>query len=218
LFAAAFAARRRPGQSVVDEPGVSGMLGGAEDPFARLLVSDDRAEPLLAALEGPAVVIVLEGAPRCTALLAGWETTPIALMVRRELDTLPEPALPRELTARDDVPLEIAVRLVDDPDTVLGLLRRSDATFFAAVDAGGTVRATSGSRVSGEDAGVLLVNTDPAWRRRGIGTAMTALALHDARERGARRACLTATAAGQGIYARLGFAVAAAGTDCFRGS
>jgi hypothetical protein len=45
---------------------------------------------------------------------------------------------------------------------------------------------------------------------------MTALALHRARDRGARRACLSATAAGQGIYARLGFGVAALATDCFR--
>jgi GNAT superfamily N-acetyltransferase len=110
------------------------------------------------------------------------------------------------------------VRLVDDPDTVLALLRHSSAAFFAAVDAGGTVRATSGSRVSGEDAGVLLVNTEPGWRGRGIGTAMTALALRHARERGARRACLTATAAGRGVYARLGFEVAARATDCYRGS
>ena len=92
-------ARRRPGQAVVAEPGVSGLLGGAEDPFARLLVTDDRAEPV---------------------------------------------------------------------------------------------------------------------RGRGLGTAMTAPALRHARERGACRACLTATAAGQGIYERLGFEVAAIRVDCFR--
>jgi ribosomal protein S18 acetylase RimI-like enzyme len=108
------------------------------------------------------------------------------------------------------------VRLVDEPDVVLELLRRSPARFFAALDADGAVRATSASAVSGEDASVTFVNTDPAWRGRGIGTAMTALALRDARARGARRACLSATAAGQGIYARLGFSVAAFATDCFR--
>jgi ribosomal protein S18 acetylase RimI-like enzyme len=179
---------------------------------------DDRAEPVLAGLEGPAIAIVLDAAPRCAARLADWgETTPIALMVRPELDTLAEPALPGELTVREDVPLEEMVRLVDEPDVVLGLLRRSPARLFAAVDGDGAVRATSGSAVYGEDASVMFVNTDPAWRGRGVGTAMTAFALRDARARGGRRACLSATAAGQGTYARLGFAVAALATDCFRG-
>ncbi len=217
LYSAAFVARRRPGQRVVDAPGVSGMLGDAEDPYSRLLVTDDRAEPVLTALEGPAIAIVLDAAPGCAALLADWgETTPIALMVRPELDTLPEPALPAELTVRGDVPLEAMVRLVDEPDVVLGLLRHSPARLFAAVDGDGVVRATSRSAVYGEDASVSFVNTDPAWRGRGIGTAMTAFALRDARARGARRACLSATTAGRGIYARLGFSVAAFATDCFR--
>ena len=208
LWVSAFAARR----TGVAAPGVTGTLGSAEDPYARLLVTDDRAEPFLAALDGPAIAIVLDAAPRCTARLADWgETTPIALMVRPELETLPDLAL--DLEVRDDVPLEDMVRLVDDPDVVLGLLGRSRARFFAAVDGDGVVRATSGSAVHGEDASVMFVNTDPAWRGRGIGTAMTALALRDARERGARRACLTATAAGQGIYARLGFSVAASAVE-----
>jgi ribosomal protein S18 acetylase RimI-like enzyme len=162
---------------------VSGTLGSPEDPYARLLVTDDRGEPFLAALAGPAIAIVLDAAPRCAARLADWgETTPIALMVRPELDTLPEPALPAGLTVRDDLPLADVVQLVDEPDVVLGLLRRSPLSLFAAVDGDGVVRATSGSAVYGEDASVSFVNTDPAWRGRGIGTAMTALALHHARE------------------------------------
>jgi ribosomal protein S18 acetylase RimI-like enzyme len=234
LFTAAFAARERPGQPVVDEPGVRGTLGSPEDPFARLLVSDDRAEPLLAALDGPAVVIVLEGAPRCAALLAGWEATPIAAMVLRELNTLADLSLPGELTVRHverlpgdppGVPLADAVAAVvradpaaGSPEGLAAFVRQMPANvvLFAAVDAGGTVQATSGRGVYGEDASVTFVNTDPGWRGRGIGTAMTALALRDARAAGARRACLTATAAGRGIYERLGFGVAALGTDFFR--
>jgi len=44
-----------------------------------------------------------------------------------------------------------------------------------------------------------------AWRRRGIGQAMTASALHAAQDCGARRAFLDASATGAGLYLRLGF-------------
>src|SRR5262249_8071360 len=76
---------------------------------------------------------------------------------------------------------------------------------FAAVDRDGVVRATSGSGAFDIDATVFCANTDPEWRRRGIGHAMTAAALRGARERGVRRACLDATDAGRRIYSRLGF-------------
>jgi len=55
------------------------------------------------------------------------------------------------------------------------------------------------------DASVFFVNTDPGWRRRGIGQEMTAAALRAARQSGARRASLDASDAGRSIYSRLGF-------------
>lgn len=79
---------------------------------------------------------------------------------------------------------------------------------FAAVDARGSVRATGGFRVSGLDASVFFVNTQSLWRRRGIGRAMTATALHRARRAGAVRACLDASEAGVSIYRSLGFITA----------
>jgi ribosomal protein S18 acetylase RimI-like enzyme len=78
------------------------------------------------------------------------------------------------------------------------------------------VRATCGCDVVGMAASVMFVNTDPAWRGRGIGRAMTAFALRAAKERGARHACLDATAAGVSIYQRLGFEVVTPTTRFFR--
>ena len=80
-------------------------------------------------------------------------------------------------------------------------------SFFAAVDAGGAVRATSGAGAFGPEATVIFVNTEHGWRGRGIGRAMTAAALCAARDAGARRAGLDASPAGLPIYVRLGFDV-----------
>lgn len=49
------------------------------------------------------------------------------------------------------------------------------------------------------------VTTLPAVRRRGIGAALVAQALQQARQRGHRLAVLTATPVGYGLYQRLGF-------------
>ena len=40
----------RPGRPEIEEPGVHGLLSWADDPLARLLVTDDGAYDLLAAL------------------------------------------------------------------------------------------------------------------------------------------------------------------------
>jgi ribosomal protein S18 acetylase RimI-like enzyme len=49
------------------------------------------------------------------------------------------------------------------------------------------------------------VGTDPAFRRRGIGSWVTAEALLDARRRGYEIATLQASEAGMPVYERLGF-------------
>ena len=55
------------------------------------------------------------------------------------------------------------------------------------------------------DCGIYNVGTRAHARRRGLGTALTALHLHRARERGCRTASLQSTPEAQRLYAALGF-------------
>lgn len=220
-----------PGRPRVDAPGVRGLLGGTEDPRVRLLVTDDRARDALAALMRDArfgMISIFGAAARCVQLVAdrlGWSSDVVTGMVCRNLDVVPAPCVPSELTVRpvhrrvDDEPGGVALhdavataksaaRAIEQaPEDFAEYLRALPANFrlFAAVDRHGTARATSGSAVFGEYANVIFVNTEPGWRGRGIGQAMTSHALRAAQRSGARQACLDASAVGQSIYRRLGF-------------
>jgi ribosomal protein S18 acetylase RimI-like enzyme len=55
------------------------------------------------------------------------------------------------------------------------------------------------------DCGIFNVGTFPHARRRGLGTALTSLLLHDARDRGCTTASLQATPMAEHLYASLGF-------------
>jgi ribosomal protein S18 acetylase RimI-like enzyme len=146
-------------------------------------------------------------------------------MVRRDLRSLPSLEPPAGLELRrvlrspddgsDGVLLEHAVaaavradpRIQAPGDAFAGHLRSLPSTvrLFAAVDADGVVRATSGCDALGEEAIVFFVNTDPEWRGRGLGQTMTVLALRASRDRCARRVSLDATGAARRMYERLGF-------------
>ncbi|MEX1022549.1 MAG: GNAT family N-acetyltransferase [Dehalococcoidia bacterium] len=65
--------------------------------------------------------------------------------------------------------------------------------------------ATASVYHTGDVAGLYFVCTAPGARRRGIGAAMTWHACREAREVGARKAVLTASSMGRGVYERLGF-------------
>jgi ribosomal protein S18 acetylase RimI-like enzyme len=65
--------------------------------------------------------------------------------------------------------------------------------------------ATAELTVGGGVVGLYNISTLPAYRRRGIGTALTRRPLLDARERGYHTAILQAAPAGVGVYERVGF-------------
>jgi len=82
---------------------------------------------------------------------------------------------------------------------------RAPVQLFAAVDADGTIQATSAATASGTGGMVFGVGTMHAWRGQGVGTAMTAIAIRGAAELGATTLLLDATEMGARIYRRLGF-------------
>jgi ribosomal protein S18 acetylase RimI-like enzyme len=85
-----------------------------------------------------------------------------------------------------------------------GLLARADPREFHLLIARGAV-ATALAFDFGDDCGIYNVGTLERARRRGLGTALTARLLHEARARGRRTASLQATAMAERLYAALGF-------------
>lgn len=75
--------------------------------------------------------------------------------------------------------------------------------YLATVD--GKPASSAGVMMTGGIAGIYWVGTPVEYRRLGLGTAVTAAALHDAYGEGYRIGCLTASKLGWPIYARLGF-------------
>jgi GNAT superfamily N-acetyltransferase len=55
------------------------------------------------------------------------------------------------------------------------------------------------------DCGIYMVGTQPAARRRGLATALSAHAIEQARGRGCTTASLQSTEAAEGVYSRVGF-------------
>ena len=235
LYSGAFVARyghKSESDAVpLSEPGIRGVVSADEKRIVRLLLIDDRGYSRLAtevAVAQQGVAHVFERASRCDALLrgqSGWTADrPSTAMVLRDIHAVSIATLPDGLILRPvkrlacesgAVPLQAAAALAiaSDPgitqpaDEFAEFLRAlpSAVRLFAAVDESGIPRATSGCVVFGEYARIFFVNTEPGWRRRGIGRAMTVEALRAAASSGARRAILDATDRGASVYLRLGF-------------
>lgn len=232
-FRARVRANARPGQRIVDEPGFTALVGTSASALdGRALAHDDGGVGVLAdslPTLYARVVTVLSRAESCHRLMAdesGFRAEASTAMVCDDLASIEEPVLPDRLAlrpiSRHDVPDPGAVALEDaaaaamradagaaPADSLAGFVDylRSvpHARYLAAVDEGGTVRATAGIALWGEVAGVFFVDTDQDWRGRGIGTAMTAAALRDAARRGVRTAILDSSRLGLSVYRRLGF-------------
>ena len=210
LYVAAFVAR-------FGHPGANSI---------RVVVTDDRSYDRLTrdvprARRGS--VSVFDTAPRCGEFMRAqpdWKPDrPSTSMVREDIEALPDAPLPNGLVVRPvnrggpELAEAAAVAMASDPGItepaaeferfLAGL--SSSTQLFTAVDEGGVARATSGCEVFGEYARIFFVNTEPGWRGRGIGAAMTIAALRAAGRAGARRATLDATEAGASLYRRLGF-------------
>lgn len=127
----------------IDELGMCGVLAGAQDPSVRLLVTDDRAYDVLAALLPDAragMISVLGAAARCAELVArhlGSASDVVTPMVCRDLHAVPAVSLPSELMFR---PVQ---RLADDEARRRGPHRRSRCRHVCGADHRGS---TSGVR------------------------------------------------------------------------
>jgi GNAT superfamily N-acetyltransferase len=92
-------------------------------------------------------------------------------------------------------------------DFPAGLLRDADHRVFhvrCARDEG-EVATTAMAFDHLGDCGIFNVTTLPAARRRGLGTAITSLQMHEARARGCTTATLQSTPMAEGVYAAAGF-------------
>ncbi|HEY2793820.1 MAG TPA: GNAT family N-acetyltransferase [Micromonosporaceae bacterium] len=99
-----------------------------------------------------------------------------------------------------DAPAEVTARWFD----VYRQLPRRDLTFLLGTIGGVPVATCYLFRISGV-AAIHYVVTLPAYRRRGIGAAMTIAAMRAAQESGCHVAVLMASALGEPVYRRLGF-------------
>src|SRR4051794_398638 len=230
-FRARVAAMRQPGQELLDLPGIVALLGtSAEALDGRVLVTGDDAATVLRdrlADLSARVVNVFAAAQTSHRLLSetgDYRSSACTAMVHGDLARIPETELAEGLrlqpvaltTGSAGVPIEdaAAAALRSDPtagpldhlDGFVAYLRAApNARYLAAVDRDGAVRATAATGIFDGTASVFFVNTDPGWRGRGVGTAMTAAALRVAAEAGGRQAYLDSSALGLSIYLRLGF-------------
>jgi hypothetical protein len=228
LYADAFV---EPGRFELDDrPAIQIAPGTRGVAAIRLLITDDSGyDRLVGELAGAwhGVVLVLDRASRCNDLLrgeSGWGPAHSELaMVLPDIHEATVSALPAGLDLRsmstDEAGsskwLQEVVRLAiasdpgvpgssDDVARFIGSLPPS-CRLLVAFDEGGAARASAACHVFGRFAEIFFVNTEPAWRRRGIGQAMTLAALRTAAGMGATSGMLHATEDGVSVYKRLGF-------------
>ena len=219
------------GLDVVEDDGLVAVLSAEERSRGAMLVAgpvpEARLDAALARGLPGWVALLPEAAPLAPAVAArGFDAQEQRVaMALTDLRHLAPPPVPPGVTVQpvavrqgaEGFSLDRAIRLAftyaeETPAAVRDLEieaqligQLTGIRFFAAVDGEGELLGTAGSRVVDGSALVASVATHPSARGRGIGTAMTGVALVAAAEAGATEAYLDATPAAVGIYRRLGF-------------
>jgi len=162
------------------------------------------------------------------AAAAGMDVIMVPLLAMETAAVLPAPAVPGvrlRLLTRDDAALPAAQDAVDvafgglggGVAGGLGFLRerlRAGLTGMAVAESADGVLAAGSHQPSGGVSELMGIGTLPQARGRGIGTALTARLVEDARARGARLAFLSAADDDVArLYMRVGFH--RVGTACF---
>lgn len=115
----------------------------------------------------------------------------------------------RPMTPADVEPVAQAFLREDWGDRRINLafVTRHAQTHPFVADADGVVVGTGVVTINGPVAWIGTVWVEPAWRRRGVGLALTRATIETAEGAGCRTLLLVATEAGRPMYERLGFEV-----------
>jgi ribosomal protein S18 acetylase RimI-like enzyme len=183
------------------------ILGEAE-PAAVFALADE----FFGAARGYSVSLEVEaaGAMEHALVAGGWvmdEEEPALVLARLPESVPPAPAglqIRRVATEQDFA----AFRAIGGPSpsilpSLAAALDPDVSLFLGEMD--GRVAATSRLVCLGDIAEITGVVTDPAYRRRGFGTAMTWAAVMAGAVHGCTTATLTATAMGYPVYVKMGF-------------
>jgi ribosomal protein S18 acetylase RimI-like enzyme len=214
-------ARGSPGAAVVRSPGVAAAVFPAEP--ERSIYNNALLERDLAPAERAAALDAMEAAyaaARVTRFAAWTHETDRGLRADLEargyaIDTVTR-AMGMALADLRVPRPEIALERADWPAYLRHLARFGlPAGLLGGVDPGafhvllaacdGETVATALAFDAGGDSGIYNVGTLEHARRRGLGTALTALLAHDALARGCRTATLQSTEMAERLYAAVGF-------------
>lgn len=115
----------------------------------------------------------------------------------------------RPMTPDDIEPVAAAFIRTDWGDRRLNLqfVTGHAETHPIVADADGTIVGTGVVSLNGPVAWIGTIWVEPAWRRRGIGLALTEATIEIAEDAGCRTLVLVATTAGRPMYERIGFEV-----------
>jgi ribosomal protein S18 acetylase RimI-like enzyme len=215
-------ARGSPGAAVVRRPGVAAAVFPAEPERSiynnALLERDLAPAARAAALDAMEAAYAAAGVARFAAwthesdrgLRADLEARGYAIDTTTRamgMDLADDLRMPRPELALERADWPAYLRYLERFGLPVGLLAGVDPHAFQVLLAArdGETVATALAFDAGGDRGIYNVGTLEHARRRGLGTALTALLLHDALARGCRTATLQSTGMAERLYAAVGF-------------